>query len=236
MSISNCRLTRLGIHLRQGRPQLYSPDPDYEAKEQRLLEVLSEAGTDDEIVALFLDELTYYHWPLPASDWAEMDGPPPQAERDNPGEKKYRIVGALNAQTGRVTYRQAYKIDRWQFIRFLSQVAQEYPDAKFIYIVLDNWPVHLAEDVIAALEKEDELSRIELVFLPTYSPWLNPIEKLWGWLKDDVLKMHRLAGQWDEVKQRVTTFLEQFAEGSDILIYRVGLAGDGKLAQAVHTT
>lgn len=87
-------------------------------------------------------------------------------------------MAVLNALTGRVSYRQAYKIDRRQLIRFLRQVARDYPDTERTYIVLDNWPVHLQNDVMAALE-EEELSRIQLMFLPTYAPWLNPIEKLW---------------------------------------------------------
>ena len=227
-------LRRLGIRLRQGRPQQFSPDPEYEAKERRLLEVLSEAGANDKVVVLFLDEFSYYHWPLPAPDWTEMDGPPPEAKRAPPGEKRWRIVAALNAQTGRVSYRQAYKIDRWEFIRFLRQVAREYPDAERIYIPLDNWSVHDADDVEAALADEEELSRVELVYLPTYAPWLNPIEKLWDWLKDNVLKMHHLAGRWNKVKQRVEAFLNLFAEASQALLYRVGLAGDGKLARAIR--
>ena len=28
--------------------------------------------------------------------------------------------------------------------------------------------------------------RIEPVWLPTYAPWLNPIEKLWRWLRQEV--------------------------------------------------
>jgi hypothetical protein len=34
------------------------------------------------------------------------------------------------------------------------------------------------------------LPRLQSVWLPTYAPWLNPIEKLWRWLRQDVLKMH----------------------------------------------
>jgi hypothetical protein len=79
------------------------------------------------------------------------------------------------------------------------------------------------------------MPRIEPVWLPTYAPWLNPIEKLWRWLRQDVLKMHRLAAHWSELRKRVNTFLDQFAEGSADLLRYVGLSGDGKLASAIHS-
>jgi len=44
--------------------------------------------------------------------------------------------------------------------------------------------------------------RIEPVWWPTYAPWLNPIEKLWRWLRQEVRKMHRLADDWDTLRQR----------------------------------
>jgi hypothetical protein len=73
------------------------------------------------------------------------------------------------------------------------------------------------------------------VWLPTYAPWLNPIEKLWRWLRQDVLKMHRLAAYWPELRRRVNTFLDQFADGSADLLRYVGLSGDGKLASAIRS-
>ena len=41
-----------------------------------------------------------------------------------------------------------------------------------------------------------DLPRLEIAWLPTDSPWLNPIEKLWRWLPQDVLTLHRLADDW----------------------------------------
>jgi transposase len=81
----------------------------------------------------------------------------------------------------------------------------------------DNWSIHQHPDVVTALAK---FPRLEPVWLPTYAPWLNPIEKLWRWLRQDVLKLHRLAGNWAALRQRVRAFLDQFATGShDVLRY-----------------
>ena len=59
-------------------------------------------------------------------------------------------------------------------------------------------------------------------------------EKLWCWLRQDVLKLHRLAGDWTELHARVNAFLNKFATGSHALLHYVGLLGEGKLAHALR--
>jgi transposase len=97
--------------------------------------------------------------------------------------------------------------------------------------VQDNWSIHRHEDVQIALHS---MGRIVPVWLPTYAPWLNPIEKLWRWLRQDVLKLHRLADDWPALRQQVRCFLDQFSAGSHTLLHYIGLHGDGKLAQALR--
>jgi DDE superfamily endonuclease len=67
-------------------------------------------------------------------------------------------------------------------------------------------------------------ANLEPVWLPTDAPWLNPIEKRWRWLRRDVLKGHRLAGDWPQVRTQVNAFLDQFAHGSPALLRSVCLA------------
>jgi|GEM_PF-4462571 len=65
------------------------------------------------------------------------------------------------------------------------------------------------------------------------APWLIPSEKLWRWLRQDVLKLHRLADNWPPLRTHVNAFLDQFAQGSQALLRNVGLIGDGHLAYAL---
>lgn len=226
-------LQRLKLRLRQGQPQQYSPDPAYAAKEKRLLRTMQQVAKRPEEVLLFVDEFTYRHWPLPGRQWAPIDAPPPQAERAQAPEKKGRLVGGLDTLSGRVLYRQATAIQQHTFLGFLRQVNRAYPQAAVIHLVIDNWATHFATKVLRALKQE--LTRLHYIRLPTYAPWLNPIEKLWGWLKEYLLRMHPLAGHWPDVHTAVAGFLDSFADGSQSLLHRVGLSGEGKLAQALIT-
>ena len=64
---------------------------------------------------------------------------------------------------------------------------------------------------------------IQLVPLPTYASWANPIEKLWRWLRQDVLHLHPWAEDLTELRHQVLAFLAQFAGGSIELLRYVGL-------------
>lgn len=51
-------------------------------------------------------------------------------------------------------------------------------------LILDNSRIHHATELQLFLK---EHPRLQLVFLPPYSPNLNPVEGLWLWLKADVV-------------------------------------------------
>ncbi len=225
-------LRRWKLKLRSPRVQQYSPDPEYLPKVARLEQCLqAAAAAPDQVVVVFLDEMGFTRWPEPAATWAEA-GPHalPVAERTGTNNQQWRIIGGLNAWTGQVHYLDGYIVGRAKVIAFYHRLAQVYPTAQRICVVQDNWSIHQHPEVLAALAL---LPQIEPVWLPTYAPWLNPIEKLWRWLRQDVLYMHRLASDWIALRQRVRTFLDQFAHGSRHVLHYVGLLGEGKLAQAL---
>src|SRR5262249_17951933 len=166
-----------------------------------------------------------------APDWQAVP-PGTTARQSGPTNRQQRLIGALNALTGQVDYLDNYLVGREQVSAFYRRLEQIYPDARRIYVVQDNWSIHHHDDVLATLR---QLPRLEPVWLPTYAPWLNPIEKLWHWLRRDVLKAHRLADDWAQVRQQVNVFLDQFAHGSPALLRYVGLVGDGHLAYVLRS-
>ena len=62
-------------------------------------------------------------------------------------------------------------------------MAMTYPAAKKITVILDNARYYRSKVVAEYLQN----SRIELLFLPPYSPNLNLIERFWKFFKKQVL-------------------------------------------------
>jgi len=224
-------LQSCGLGLHSSCARLFSPAPDYASKVRRLQRCLRAAARHPAtVVALFLDEFGSQGWPEVAPTWG---GEAAVAQRAG-NHQQWRTIGALNALTGQVNYLDGYIVGRQQVIHFYSHLDGIYPKkVKLIYVIQDNWNLHRQPDVLTAME---DSPRIKPVWLPTYAPWLNPIEKLWRWLRQDVLKMHRWVEDWPQVKQRVHAFLDQFAHGSPALLRYVGLVGKGKLATVINTS
>lgn len=239
---------RLGISYKQGRHYVHSPDPDYEAKRQRLQEHQQLVRADpDRYKLLYLDELTYYHVPSLAKAYEATGHRQPRATLPYDYGEQSRIVATLDALNGQVVYKQRDRIGVQQLGDFYEEVCAAYPDVETIFIVQDNAPFHFHPDLLARLQPQDfqwPLSMppnwptqpssqtihddlpITLLRLPTYASWLNPIEKLWRWLKQDVLHLHRLADRWHVLRQRVNHFLDRFANGSSALLRYTGLLPD----------
>ena len=239
-------LDRLGIRYKRARSYVHSPDAAYDAKLSVLQLCLLRAWYQPEsYVSLYQDEFTYYRQPSLARAYEIQGHRQPLAYRSYKSDTQFRVVAALNAISGQVTYRQSSKIDLRQLSDFYAAVRADYPTAKEIYVAQDNWPVHFHPDVLARLQPQaffpqppklppnwpkqpgpkavrDQLP-IRLLLLPTYASWLNPIEKLWRWLQQDVLHLHRLSDDWQALKLAVANFLDGLTDGSLELLRYVGL-------------
>jgi len=104
--------------------------------------------------------------------------------KSSSGRKRHNVLGAVNAIDQKIHFftNQTY-INADSIVEFLYQLRIYYFDMKPIYIVLDN----------ARYQKCDLVRyvawqlNIHLVYLPSYSPNLNIIERLWKWLKKKCL-------------------------------------------------
>lgn len=252
-----CRLLqRLGISYKRGRHHLHSPDADYESKLQAVCDCLALAAREpDKHVLLFLDELSYYRQPTVSRGYAARGHQQPLAELSYRANQASRVLGAVNALTGRVHYVMPRQVTVATLVSFYETLRRAYPKAEKIWIVLDNWPVHFHADVLAACEPQlyswprhipsnwpvephsttvHHNLPIQLVALPTYAPWTNPIEQLWRWLKQEVLHLHRHADNLPELKARLTACLDRFRDGSEELLRYSGLrAPNSRYWQAI---
>lgn len=83
------------------------------------------------------------------------------------------------------------------FIKFLSRLARD--ATRKVFLILDNHRVHHSKLVKAWLEEHKE--QIELFFLPSYSPELNPDEYLNGNLKQKIRSGMPARSQKDLIKK-----------------------------------
>ena len=74
---------------------------------------------------------------------------------------------------------------------FLAELAQAVAPGAHAVVLMDKAGWHIAGDLAVP-------ANITPVFLPSYSPELNPIERLWLYLKDNQLS-HRIFNGTDEI-------------------------------------
>lgn len=218
------RLKAWKIARKVGRLHIVSPDPLYDEKREAVRAALTEARQNpDTVRLLYADEFTYYRQPFLGRRWHSKGSRQPTSHWRGGGRKtKRRVVGALDAVSGRVVSRQASVMGIDGLVRFFGDIRAAYgPDLRLV-VAWDNWPVHDHERVRAAAEKNG----IALLYVPTYAPWKNPIEKLWKWLKDATLRFHTHADRdsWPDLWDKVQAFLDGFQNGSESLLAYCGLA------------
>ncbi len=216
-------LKRLQVSYQRGREHISSPDRTYEQKlillalAKRLVQLEPER-----FVLLYEDEHTYCRNPSVSWAYAQRGGPSPTAKHTPGSGTKRRVAGCLDWRTGRLITRQRSSFTVKEMARFLRFVEAHYPKADLIYIALDNWPVHFHPYVLDELAKHH--SRIQLLRLPTYAPWTNPIEKVWRKFNQEVAHMHPWSANWSKLKERATEWFQAFEQGSLELLHYVGLA------------
>jgi hypothetical protein len=215
-------LQRLPLHLKRGRPYTQSPDLWFSKKIRRLRGVLGYCRAHQHrAVLVAVDEFSFFRHPLVRRAWWRVGRrEQPCLKRSQKSNTRGRIVGALNCVTGTLVYRMASKITLPKFCTFLKELRTCYPLPVTLYVLMDNWHnVHRHPTTHALLEALE----IRPVWLPTYTPEANPIERLWWQLSEEVLAHHRYSDDWETLKARIIAWLEQFTQPSTTLLRLVGL-------------
>jgi len=94
-----------------------------------------------------------------------------------PGREKTGYFGMVNLKTGRLLTENADKFDQDSFKYFLDTVLSYVKEEEKMIVILDNAKWHHSKRIQAFVQKHYD--RLELLFLPPYSPELNPIERVW---------------------------------------------------------
>ena len=101
----------------------------------------------------------------------------------NTGRSRLNLSGSIDMIMHSVLIREDKTLNAESTIQFFQKIEEAYPSKHKIHIFCDNAPYYRNKMVKQYLET----SRISLHFLPPYSPNLNPIERLWKWMRERVL-------------------------------------------------
>jgi transposase len=170
-------------------------------KEYEHLKVRAEKG---EIHLLFFDPTHQVHNTVNGTCWQTTGKRGTVRLSSNTGRKRVSVVGAINAITGGCTTMMTeHNCDKEMIIATFHEVRKTYSDDKEIVMILDNASYNHAYKT----RDNAELLGIRLMFLPTYSPNLNLIERLWKFLKKVVVK-NKYYKTFAEFKNAITSFFE----------------------------
>lgn len=103
--------------------------------------------------------------------------------KSEPVKRCIKALGAISDEANPSFYfKFAPVFNQVSFLRFLQKLVNRYAGRK-IFMILDNVRYHHARTIKEWLEENSE--KIELHFLPPYSPNLNPIETVWKKVKTE---------------------------------------------------
>lgn len=191
-------LKRLKIRLGRPKPIVGCPwKKRRRMKRLREIRTLIETLPKDEVV-LYVDEVDIHLNPKIGPDWM-LRGTQKSVLTPGKNQKRY-LAGTLNARTGRLTWVEAERKNSQLFILQLWQlVGRDYPQAKRIHLILDNYRIHSSLQTTAALARLN--GRVVLHFLPPYCPDHNRIERVWRDLHANVTRNHQCRNMKELMKE-----------------------------------
>lgn len=101
----------------------------------------------------------------------------------NAGRSRLNLSGSIDVISHNVVIQEDRTLNAESTICFFQKIEESYPSRRKIHVFCDNAPYYRNK----AVRRYLETSKICLHFLPPYSPNLNPIERLWKWMKERVI-------------------------------------------------
>lgn len=178
-------LRQAGLTWKKVKKLLGKANPEKRAAHMQRLLQLFEGVRDGTITLIYVDE-AHFHRDLDLGYTWGRKGKPLWRRSDCPKlSERLNCYGAYDFTHGECFLWQDGWCNGERTTQFLEALVK-WRAGKHgkLVIIWDNAPCHVAKIVNA---KAAELG-IELVYLPGYSPDLNPIERLWDWLREDVTR------------------------------------------------
>ncbi len=176
-------LARNGISLQRTRSWKQSPDPDYEAKAARVLELYRQQP-ENGVVISFDEKGPESLCPRHGQGWARRGRPERHRATYNRRQGIRYLVGALDVHADYLRIRARPRRNGVSTLAFLRQIRLAYPAKTRLYWIQDGLSSHWTPEIRAFAATNN----IELVPTPTYASYLNRIESTFGALDEFVCK------------------------------------------------
>ena len=210
-------LKRLGFVYK--KPKLVPATANEEAQEEFLKfynDFMEEKDENSKV--FFVDAVHPQHNTMAAYGWMRK-GVATELQ-SNTGRSRLNIHGAMDAETYATTVLYSEEtVDGNSTIDLMKALESLYPYVVVIYMILDNAKYHYSK-IVKAYE---EVSRVQLVYLPAYSPELNLIERLWKVFKKNVL-YNKYYEKYSDFRQSCIDF---FINQSEHMTEIKSIMGDG---------
>ena len=179
-------LHRLGWRWKRAKLVAKDNDPQRATKLAAIRLALETLGPRQAL--LFADELDIQLLPKAGYQWMRKAT---QTEILTPGKnEKHYLAGGWDVRTGVIHACFGERKTNVLFRQLLDMLQARYPARHYerIYVVADNYRIHKAQAVQQWLATHP---RFELLWLPTYCPRANPIERAFGDTHDKVTRNHK---------------------------------------------
>lgn len=131
----------------------------------------------------------------------------------NSGRKRYNILGAYcPLDQEYIDIRGTDNVNGETLQQLIDEIRARHPEAKRLILILDNARYNHAKIVREHVEN----TCVELLFLPSYSPNLNLIERLWRFFKGKVMTEYhetfeKFVAQVDKVLDNLGEYADELA-------------------------
>ncbi|MGH2831592.1 MAG: IS630 family transposase [Solirubrobacteraceae bacterium] len=165
-------LAEANLSFQRTRTWKASPDPDFEAKAARVLELTHDPPPDGGAVIAFDQMGPVSLRPTAGAGWAPKRRPERQRADYNRRQGTRYVFGAYDVHADRLRTRLRPRRRGSDNLAFMAQLRGSYPARQRIYWIQDNLSANWTPDI----RKYAANSNIELVATPTYASYLNPVE------------------------------------------------------------
>ena len=204
-------LRQLGLSPQKPLFRAYQQDAERvtQWKEEVFPEIQKKARQQGALI-YFLDESAVRSDHHSGTTWAPVGHTP--VVKTTGGRFSLNIIGAITPRGDFRFMTYTGTMNAVLFIDFLSRLIKD--EERPVYLIVDGHPVHRSKAVRQFVEEHRE--KLELHFLPSYSPELNPIEQVWNHAKNHQIGKQVITGP-DQLKKLAISALRRLQKLPSII-------------------